>query len=137
MDHFPVKSDRQKEVKMIDRRAFCIAAILTCGLSASSANSAEKAGWDGTWVGDFGKTSRISITVAHNKVTGYSYRGEPLDVSYDKIADDKLSFGDGYNYAMSLKRTGDNTATATYHGRHGFAAAALRRQPALVSNVSH
>jgi hypothetical protein len=118
---------------MIGRRAFPVAATLIFAVLASSANSAEKSGWNGVWIGDFGHSSHISITVAHDRVTRYSYRGQPLDVAYVKVADNVLAFGDSYNYAMSLKRTGDNTALATYHGRHGFVTASLKRQAALVS----
>jgi hypothetical protein len=122
---------------MFGRRAFAVAATLIVAVLASSANSAEKSDWDGVWLGDFGNNSGISITVAHDRVTKYSYRGQPLDVAYNKLADDTLSFGDGYNYAMSLKRTGGNTAKATYHGHHGFVTASLKRQPAFVSISPH
>jgi hypothetical protein len=128
---------KQQEVEMFGRRVFAVAATLTVAVLASSAYSAEKTDWNGVWIGDFGNNSRISVTVLDNRVTKYSYRGQPLDVGYNKLADDTLSFGDGYNYAMSLKRTGGNTAKATYHGRHGFVTASLKRQPALVSISSH
>jgi hypothetical protein len=110
---------------MIGRRLSFIVAMVAL---ASSAPASENLAWNGVWTGTFGNASKISVTIAGKKVTNYSYRGARLDVSYNDFADDTLSFGDGNNYAMSLKRTGADTANATYHGRHGFAVAPLKRQ---------
>lgn len=113
---------------MLGRRVGPFLTMFAFAVCADPAFAIEKYGWNGVWTGLLGDTSKISVTIADNKVTNYSYRGAHLNVSYNKIADDTLSFGDGANYAMSLKKTGDGTAKATYHGRHGFVAAALTKQ---------
>jgi hypothetical protein len=95
---------------------------------AGSARAAEKSPWNGVWIGTLGNSSQISVTIADDKVTAYSYRGAKLDVAYSKPGADTFAFGDGSNYSMFLKRTGDAAAKATYHGRHGFAAANLAKQ---------
>jgi hypothetical protein len=104
-----------------------VAAMLALTVCVHAAPAGEKSVWDGVWTGNFGNGSKISVTVADNKVTNYSYRGAPLKVSYNRIADGALSFGDRENYTMSLKRTGDGAAKATYFGRHGVIAASLSK----------
>jgi len=112
---------------MIGHRAgalFCVVALV----AASSATAAEKSAWNGVWVGTLGHSSKISVTIADDKVMAYSYRGAKVGVAYSKPKADTIAFGDGANYSMLLKRTGDSAAKGTYHGRHGFITANLTKQ---------
>jgi hypothetical protein len=104
-----------------------VAVMLALSVSVHAAPVAKKSVWDGVWTGTFGNGSKISVTVADNKVTNYLYRGAPLKVSYNNIADGALSFGDRDNYRMSLRKTGDGAAKVTYYGRHGVIAASLSK----------
>src|SRR5262245_56543979 len=90
--------------------------------------AAEKSPWNGIWVGTLGNSSKISVTIADDKVTAYSYRGANIGVAYSKPDANTFTFGDGANYSMLLKRTGDGAAKATYHGRHGFVVAKMTKQ---------
>jgi hypothetical protein len=96
--------------------------------ATSSATAAQKSLWNGVWIGTLGDSSKISVTIADDKVTDYSYRGAQLGVAYSKPGGSTFAFGDGANYSMLLKRAGDGAIKATYHGRHGFVAATLTKQ---------
>jgi hypothetical protein len=113
---------------MLGRRTLQVVGIIALCVSSYPAAASDASPWNGVWTGTFGKSSKISVTIADNKATGYSYRGAKLDVAYSKAGKDTFSFGDAANYSMLLKRTSDGAVRATYHGRHGFIAADLVRQ---------
>lgn len=113
---------------MIGRRVRGILGVTAFLTVAYSASAAEKSPWNGIWVGTLGNSSKISVTIADNKVTSYSYRGANLGVAYSKPSTDTFAFGDGANYSMQLKRTGDGAAKATYYGRHGLVVANMTKQ---------
>ena len=110
---------------MIARRLFLVAAPLALLASANAAQTQQQWSWDGAWTGLLGKTSVISVTVRKDGAVDYVFRGAPMPIQYSKITDETVSFGDRDHYSMTLTRTGDKTASATYHGRNGFATAAL------------
>ena len=75
-----------------------------------------------------GNFSKISLTIADDKVTAYSYRGAKLGAASSKPAAETSAFGDGTNYSIVLKRVGDRAPNGTYRSRHGVAAAKLTRE---------
>src|SRR5579872_1965674 len=86
----------------------------------NTACAADGLGWNGVWAGTLGKSAKISVIVADNKVKSYRYDGALLGITYNIVNDGTLSFGDGRNYSMTLKRAGEGAAKGTYHGHHGF-----------------
>jgi hypothetical protein len=111
-----------------NNRRFLLAAVSLALLSAARPSSAmEKASWDGVWTGSLGNASKISVTIANDKVVNYSFRGAPMKIVYAKVAPTKVSFGDPHHYEMTLLKTGDATASAGYNGRRGASTAALTR----------
>jgi hypothetical protein len=96
--------------------------------ATSAAHSEEKSPWDGVWIGSFGSRAPISITISHDKVATYVYRGATLPIAYSRIGAGVVKFGDRQNYAVSLSRVGADAAKAVYHGRNGYASATLKRQ---------
>jgi hypothetical protein len=102
--------------------------VIALLLAAGPTSAAEKSPWNGVWTGTLGKSSKISVTIAGDKVMAYAYRGARLGVSYSKPGAETFAFGDGANYSMILKRIGDGSAKATYHGRHGFVVATMTKQ---------
>jgi hypothetical protein len=111
-----------------NNRGFLLAAVALALLSAAEPSAAmDKASWDGVWIGSLGNVSKISVTIANDKVVTYSFRGAPVKIVYAKVAPTKVSFGDPNHYAMTLLKTGDATASAGYNGRRGASTAALTR----------
>jgi hypothetical protein len=109
-------------------RRFLLAAVALTLLSAAEPSPAmEKASWDGVWTGSLGNVSKISVTIANDKVVNYSFRGAPMKIVYTKVAPTKVSFGDPNHYEMTLLKTGDATASAGYNGRRGASRATLTR----------
>jgi hypothetical protein len=113
---------------MLGHRAGGILVFVAFVLAAGPIPAAEKSPWNGVWVGTLGKSSKISVTIADDKVTAYTYGGANLSVAYSKPAAAKFAFGDRANYSMVLKRIGDDSAKATYHGRHGLFVATMTKQ---------
>lgn len=112
----------------IDRRFLLIAISLAFSIPVGAAQAAEKATWNGTWVGLLGNMSPIAVTIANDKVVSYTIRGAPFDIQYSNVTATKVSFGDRDNYFMKLVRTGDATAAARVHGRLGYGSASLAKQ---------
>jgi hypothetical protein len=113
---------------MTNNRRFLLIAVSLALLGAAQASPAmEKAAWDGVWTGSLGNVSKISVTIANDKVVNYLFRGAPMKIVYAKVAPSKVSFGDPNHYEMTLLKTGDATASAGYNGRLGYSAAALTR----------
>jgi hypothetical protein len=96
--------------------------------AAGGARSEERNPWDGVWVGSFGSSAPISVTVTHDRVTTYLYRGADLPIAYSRIGVGVVNFGDRANYAVSLSRVSADAAKAVYHGRNGYARTTLMRQ---------
>lgn len=113
---------------MLDHRSRGILGLCAVLLAAGPTFAAEQSPWNGVWVGNLGKSAKISVTIAGDKVTAYAYRGANLGVSYSKPGAETFAFGDGANYSVVLKRIGDGSAKATYHGRHGFVVASMTKQ---------
>jgi hypothetical protein len=103
--------------------------VLSLGLlgAAQAAPAMEKASWDGVWTGSLGNVSKISVTIANDKVVNYLFRGAPMTIVYAKVAPTRVSFGDPNHYEMTLVKTGGATASAGYNGRRGHSQAALTR----------
>ena len=111
-----------------NNRRFLSTAVALALLSAAEPSPAmEKAPWDGVWTGLLGNVSKISVTIANDKVVNYSFLGAPMKIVYAKVAPTKVSFGDPHHYEMTLLKTGDATASAGYNGRRGASTAALTR----------
>jgi hypothetical protein len=104
--------------------------LICCALvfMAGAAHSEQKSRWDGVWAGSFGAGSAVSVSVADGHVIKYLYRGAPLPISYSRVEDAGVKFGDNRNYSMSLRRADGNAARAIYNGRHGAESALLKRQ---------
>jgi len=109
------------------RRLLAIVPVMFL-VSASGAGAAENWSWDGVWKGMLGKSSAISITIKKDKVVTYAFRGAPIAVAYSKLTPDSVSFGDREHYNVTLKKTGEASAEAVYHGRLSDVSAALARQ---------
>ena len=89
--------------------------------------AAQNLSWDGTWKGYFGGNRVISITIEKNKLINYEFMGEAVAFTYNKITDTTVSFGDKDHYSMTLTAKGNNTASATYHGRLGYSKVTLSK----------
>ena len=112
----------------VGRRLVLIVMPLALLIGAAAASAEQDLAWDGAWTGKLGKMSTISVTIAKNKVVKYLFMGAPMPVQYSRIDAGKVSFGDRDHYNMTLAKTGATTASALYHGRRGYASAALVRQ---------
>lgn len=111
-------------------RRFSAAAILTATLfSAQASRGADAGSWDGSWSGTLGsvKPWPISISITQGKVVSFTEAGVPFDVRYTKITPDTVFFGDQAHYSITLIKTGDTTAAAKVHGRHGFGTGSLTK----------
>jgi hypothetical protein len=113
---------------MTNNRRFLPTALSLMLLGAAQPSPAmERAPWDGVWTGSLGNVSKISVTIADDRVVDYSFRGAPMKIVYAKVAPTRVSFGDPNHYEMTLVKTGDATAAAGYNGRRGASTAALTR----------
>jgi hypothetical protein len=110
----------------IGRRLLLIAVPLAL-LASAAAHAQSQGAWDGAWTGLLGNTAPIAVTIANDKVVSYTIKGAPHDIQYNKVTPTTVSFGDRDHYFMKLTRTGDATASASVHGRQGYASAALTR----------
>jgi hypothetical protein len=111
-------------------RGFLSVTILTATLlSAQASWGADASSWDGTWNGSLGKVKPwpISVSIANGKVVSFTEEGVPFDVQYTKITQDVVFFGDQAHYSMKLIKTGDTTASAKVHGRHGVGTGSLTK----------
>jgi hypothetical protein len=113
---------------MLGRRMFSFAAMLAVVAFAPTAYAAEKTEWDGVWSGTLANARKVSVTIADNRVTKYSYDGAKLNVAFNQPSGDTFLFGDRSNYSMALTKTGKAAAKAIYHGRHGYVATLLTRE---------
>ena len=76
--------------------------------------------WKGTWTGAWGGRTPTSITIGNDSVKKYVYDGEKRNVGQSKVAK-TVRFGTDY-YVIVIRRTGKDTAHATYdddEGLHG------------------
>ncbi len=115
---------------MFMARSLLTATILTAILAfAHPSLSAEASPWDGAWTGMLGKAHPwpVSITISNGKVVSFSEGGAPFGIRYSKITPSTVSFGDQNHYIMKLTRTGDATASASVHGRHGYETGSLTK----------
>ena len=111
-------------------RGFLSVAMLTATLfSAQASWGADANSWDGTWSGSLGKTKPwpISVSITNGQVVSFSESGVPFDIKYTKVTPDAVFFGDKAHYNIKLIKTGDTTASAKVHGRHGIGTASLTR----------
>ncbi len=115
---------------MYTGRSLLMATILPAILvSAHPSLGAEASPWDGAWTGMLGKAHPwpVSITISNGKVVSFSERGAPFEIRYTKITPSTVSFGDQNHYSIKLTRTGDATASASVHGRHGYETGSLTK----------
>jgi hypothetical protein len=111
-------------------RGFLSVAMLTATLfSAQASWGADANSWDGTWSGNLGNTKPwpISLSIANGQVVSFTESGVPFDVKYTEITPDAVFFGDKAHYNIKLVKTGDTTASAKVHGRHGIGTASLTK----------
>ena len=105
-------------------------AMLTAILfSAQASRGQDAAPWDGTWIGTLGKNHPwpISVSIANGKVVGFTEKGASFDVRFAKVTPTSVVFGVRAHYTMTLAWTGDTTAAAKVHGRHGSGTALLTK----------
>jgi hypothetical protein len=97
-------------------------------LVLSSAHAAPKRSWDGTWSGKWGgeEAQATSVTIANSKVVSYTYQGTSSPVAESKVTPTTVTYGE-QGVTVVLKRTGDNTASASLHSPQGDATAELTR----------
>ena len=119
-----------ERLSMTIGRGFLSVAMLTATLlSAHSSWGADTNSWDGTWSGTLGKTKPwpISVSISDGKVVSFTESGVPFDIKYTKMTSDAVFFGDQAHYNIKLIKTGDSTASAKVHGRHGVGTASLTK----------
>ncbi len=110
------------------RRLLAIILPIAFVVSTQTARAAENWSWNGVWKGKLGNSSTISVTIQHDEVTNCLFRGAPVAIDYSKLSPQSVSFGDRDHYNMTLKKAGDASALAVYHGRSGFIKTALAKQ---------
>jgi hypothetical protein len=110
----------------LSRLVLTAASLGSLSLVVASAASAS-ASWDGTWTGTL-YNRPVSVSISDGKVISYTIGGSAYDVQYSRVTLRGVSFGDRDNYAVSLVRTGDDTASEMVHGRNGYRNAALTKQ---------
>jgi hypothetical protein len=111
-------------------RGFLSVAVLTATVFfAQVSRAADANSWDGTWSGTLGKTKPwpISVSITNGQVVSFTESGVPFDIKYTKMTPDAVYFGDKAHYNMKLIKTGDTTASAKVHGRHGVGTAFLTK----------
>jgi len=115
---------------MIIPRCLLLAAILPAiVLPAQAVQPDAMSPWEGTWNGTLGQPHPwpISVTISQGKVVSFSEKGVSLDVRYTRITPTTVTFGDQVHYGAKLTRTGEATASASVHGRHGFETGSLTK----------
>ena len=102
--------------------------FIVVGLSVFTvpAWSKDKSGWDGIWTGAWGGRAQTSIQISKNRVVRYEYQGTSVPITKQSVSANSVSFGSS-SYTVTLTSTGPNTATATYSGAQGEAAADLTK----------
>jgi hypothetical protein len=119
---------RFAELFMAFARSTLWTALAFSLLVLGSVDAAPKRSWDGTWSGKWGDqdAQATSVTIVHNKVVSYSYQGVSSPVAASKVTPTTVTYGD-QGVTVVLKRTGDNTASASLHSPQGDATAELTR----------
>jgi hypothetical protein len=122
----------------LGNKMFACRAILSIGFAstlfflAHAAESQFTTPWDGVWGGMIGRlqTERapIVVTISQGKVVSYTIRNASYDVQYSTLSPMIVRFGDRDHYSMELRRTGENIARASLHGRLWDGFATLTRQ---------
>ena len=115
---------------MILSRGLLLAAVLAAVVAPVTASRADTvSSWDGAWNGTLGATHPwpISVTISQGKVVRFLEKDTPLDVRYTTMTPTAVTFGDQSHYSMKLTRTGEATASARVHGRHGFETGSLAK----------
>ena len=111
-------------------RGFLSIAILTVTLLYTQASwGADANSWDGTWNGSLGKVKPwpVSVSITNGKVVSFTEAGVPFGVKYTKVTPDTVFFGDQVHYSIKLIKTGETTASAKVHGRHGVGTFSLTK----------
>jgi hypothetical protein len=108
------------------RRALLIAISLALLGSASAPQAAPKRLWDGVWSGQWDHQYDTTVTIARNRVVGYTYRGYDAPIGHSKVTASAVTFGKGFT--VTLTKTSDTTAAAAYHGANGDSTAELTKQ---------
>jgi hypothetical protein len=110
-------------------RRTLLAALSFSLLVVGSADAASKRSWDGTWRGKWGgqDAQETSVTIVGNKVVSYTYQGASTPVAASKVTPTTVTYGE-QGVTVVLKRTGDDTASASLHSPQGDATAELTRE---------
>ena len=104
-------------------------AMLMATLFSAQGSRGRAGSWDGTWNGTLGKNHPwpISVSIANGKVVGFTEKGASFDVQFTKVTPTSVFFGDKANYTVTPTRSGDTSASAKVHGRHGSGTAMLTK----------
>jgi hypothetical protein len=97
-------------------------------LVSTGASAAASMSWDGTWLGSLGATAPMTVTIANDKVSGCSFMGTRLPISFNRVTATTVRFGDKNHYSVTLTKTGDTTAAALYHRRNVHKEGTLTKQ---------
>jgi hypothetical protein len=113
--------------------AHCLSSLALASIllaSAPSVRAESAASWDGTWVGSEGRRLvwPISISVAEGKVVTYTLRGVAFPVRFSEVTPTKISFGDRDHYLITLRKTGDRTASGQARGRRGEGPVSINKE---------
>lgn len=102
---------------------------LLVGGSSSAALSQMQTGWDGIWSGAWGGDANqsTSVTVAGNRVVGYTYQGMPHPVASSNVTANSITYQDNGN-TFTMIRTSQTTANATLQTPQGNGTAVLTRR---------
>ena len=113
----------------VGRRILPLAIVTAIVFFAQASWAAGPDAWEGTWSGTLGKGKPwpISVSITNGKVVSFTEGGVAFNVQYTKITADAVLFGDQAHYSMKLIKTGDTTASAKVHGRHGVGTASLTK----------
>ena len=85
-------------------------------------------GWDGTWSGAWGGSDPCAITIAGNKVVSYQYGGQTIPVHASHVTAKTVRYNGDGGAAVTVTRTGANTAHATLHSSQGDGVAEMTRK---------
>jgi hypothetical protein len=104
-----------------------IAVSLALSMSSTVAQATDFS-WDGTWIGTFHEKANVAVVIAKDKVVNFSLMGTPFPIQYSKLSPSSVSLGDRDHYNLTLTKAVGMTASATYHGVHGYSNAILTKQ---------
>jgi hypothetical protein len=93
----------------------------------SHRHHATMGSWDGRWSGAWGGNDPTAINIHGGRVVSYEYGGSTSPVHSSRVSATRVSYGEN-NIAVTMTRTGPNTAHATIKTSQGNGVADLTRQ---------